>query len=73
MVGGLYLDLDTIKEIRVPISPTSMTGRRPIRSDNRPQSGAKINCMAENDENSNPIVKPTTDRQKLTGTWVSAR
>ena len=37
-----------------------MTGRRPTRSDQRPQTGEKTNCMIENDENSIPTVRPTS-------------
>ena len=31
-----------------------------MRSDSRPQSGAKTNCISENDENNRPIVRPMT-------------
>jgi len=29
--------------------PNSMTGRRPMRVDHRPQTGAKRNCISENE------------------------
>ena len=34
-----------------------MIGRRPTRSDRRPQMGAKMNCISENDVASMPTVK----------------
>jgi hypothetical protein len=36
----------------------SNTGRRPMRSESRPQIGAKTNCIAEKDEMITPIIRP---------------
>jgi hypothetical protein len=33
-----------------------MIGRRPTRSDKRPQTGANMNCINENDVASSPTV-----------------
>ena len=35
-----------------------MTGRRPIRSERRPQSGEKMNCMNEYEVFSSPTATP---------------
>ena len=40
----------------VPNSDSRMTGRRPIRSDSRPNSGEKISWATENDETTKPSV-----------------
>jgi len=40
-----------------PNSPTRMIGLRPTRSEARPQTGAKTNCIAENEA----IRKPTLE------------
>ena len=40
-------------------------GRRPIRSDIRPQMGAKTNCAAENDAPMMPISKPLAPKLLL--------
>ncbi len=39
-----------------------MTGRRPIRSDSRPQMGAKTSCISENDVESSPIIRPVAPK-----------
>jgi hypothetical protein len=39
-----------------PASPSSRIGRRPSRSDRRPQTGMKTNCIAENDADSSATV-----------------
>ena len=36
----------------------SSTGRRPTRSETRPQTGEKTNCISENDENRMPMTAP---------------
>ena len=36
----------------------SKIGRRPIRSDTRPQIGMKMNCIIENDAISMPRITP---------------
>ncbi len=42
----------------VPISEMTITGLRPMRSDNRPSSGAHSNWASENEANRNPTVRP---------------
>ena len=37
-----------------PSNPMRITGRRPMRSDSRPQNGANRNCASENDVDSRP-------------------
>ncbi len=39
-----------------PKFPINKTGRRQMRSDNRPQAGAKRNCMTENEAMITPIM-----------------
>jgi len=43
----------------------SSTGRRPIRSDHRPQIGEKRNCITENEAMMRPIVKPLAPNRWL--------
>jgi hypothetical protein len=40
-----------------PSSPIKMIGRRPMRSDQRPQIGANTNCISEYTVLSMPTVK----------------
>jgi hypothetical protein len=42
----------------VPINEMTMTGLRPMRSDNRPSSGAHTSWASEYEANNNPTVKP---------------
>src|SRR5262249_23103510 len=42
-------------------------GRRPMRSENRPQMGAKTNCMAENEDISRPSNMPRKGARSLPG------
>src|SRR3989304_7718756 len=41
-----------------PNRPARMIGRRPMRSESRPQIGAKMNCISENDGDNIPTVSP---------------
>jgi len=49
---------NTIYATADAIIPTTSAGRRPYRSENRPQIGALSSCATENDDTSNPTTNP---------------
>jgi len=58
----------------VPAIVTSMTGRRPIRSESRPQAGEKMNCIAAWLATRRPRIKPfapkRSDQKGRIGTTI---
>ena len=42
----------------------SSTGRRPMRSEMRPHTGEKTNCISEKIENSTPITAPLASGER---------
>ena len=60
-------------EIVEPARPTSNTGRRPIRSDNRPHSGANRNCIAENEAMRQPRIAPRRQSRAASSATVPPR
>ena len=47
----------------VPTSEMTITGLRPMRSDNRPSNGAHSSWASENDAKRNPTVRPEAPKR----------